>query len=213
MTIKAIETHYKGYRFRSRLEARWAVFFDALPKTRWTWRYETEGYDMYGIRYLPDFELTIPPYTNATGEVSAHSFFLEIKGKPLSADEWNKSVMFAAYLKRDIYIFQGEVGLGCNISWISSLISDMPEYLWDTKAIPPFMCSEQMHLMQCDYCKVVDLWFLDNGFIDGFPTTCNLCGEGEYQTETDGLYRAEEAARSARFEHGETPRVPRGKPR
>ena len=26
--IKAIETYYKGYRFRSRLEARWAVFFD-----------------------------------------------------------------------------------------------------------------------------------------------------------------------------------------
>lgn len=28
--IKPIETKYKGYRFRSRLEARWAVFFDAL---------------------------------------------------------------------------------------------------------------------------------------------------------------------------------------
>ena len=27
--IKAIPTEYKGYRFRSRLEARWAVFFDA----------------------------------------------------------------------------------------------------------------------------------------------------------------------------------------
>lgn len=30
MDIKPIETHYNGYRFRSRLEARWAVFFDAL---------------------------------------------------------------------------------------------------------------------------------------------------------------------------------------
>ena len=30
MKIAAIETKYKGYRFRSRLEARWAVFFDAL---------------------------------------------------------------------------------------------------------------------------------------------------------------------------------------
>ncbi|MCB6994492.1 hypothetical protein LI177_13475 [bacterium 210820-DFI.6.37] len=27
--LKAIQTEYKGYRFRSRLEARWAVFFDA----------------------------------------------------------------------------------------------------------------------------------------------------------------------------------------
>ena len=28
--IKAIETHYRGRRFRSRLEARWAVFFDFI---------------------------------------------------------------------------------------------------------------------------------------------------------------------------------------
>jgi hypothetical protein len=28
--IVAIPTRYKGYHFRSRLEARWAVFFDAL---------------------------------------------------------------------------------------------------------------------------------------------------------------------------------------
>lgn len=28
--IKAIETVYNGYRFRSRLEARWAVFFDEM---------------------------------------------------------------------------------------------------------------------------------------------------------------------------------------
>jgi len=29
-TIKPIETHYAGHRFRSRLEARWAVFLDAM---------------------------------------------------------------------------------------------------------------------------------------------------------------------------------------
>lgn len=61
--IKAIETRYKGYRFRSRLEARWAVFFDALGVD---WEYETQGFDLsdtpdlYGYplrRYLPDFWL------------------------------------------------------------------------------------------------------------------------------------------------------------
>ena len=53
--IKAIETSYKGYRFRSRLEARWAVFFDALGAE---WEYEKEGYDLgeHGL-YLPDFWL------------------------------------------------------------------------------------------------------------------------------------------------------------
>lgn len=55
MNIKAIETVYKGYRFRSRLEARWAVFFDAMGVE---WRYEPEGYDLgeFGW-YLPDFYL------------------------------------------------------------------------------------------------------------------------------------------------------------
>lgn len=50
--IKAIETKYKGYRFRSRLEARWAVFFDYIELK---WQYEKEGFDIDGARYLPDF--------------------------------------------------------------------------------------------------------------------------------------------------------------
>lgn len=60
--MKAIETRYKGYRFRSRLEARWAVFFDAL---RIKWDYEPEGFELgFGERYLPDFWL---PGFNAGG--------------------------------------------------------------------------------------------------------------------------------------------------
>lgn len=51
--IKAIETEYKGYRFRSRLEARWAVFFDNFPLDWW---YEPEGFILDdGTMYLPDF--------------------------------------------------------------------------------------------------------------------------------------------------------------
>lgn len=51
--LKAIETRYKGHRFRSRLEARWAVFFDTLGVS---WEYEKEGYDLGKIGwYLPDF--------------------------------------------------------------------------------------------------------------------------------------------------------------
>lgn len=53
-TIKAIETEYAGCRFRSRLEARWAVFFDHLSIR---WNYEPEGIDIDGMRYLPDFQL------------------------------------------------------------------------------------------------------------------------------------------------------------
>lgn len=57
-TIQAIETVYRGHRFRSRLEARWAVFFDHLDIE---WRYEPQGYEIAIYdetrRYLPDFYL------------------------------------------------------------------------------------------------------------------------------------------------------------
>jgi hypothetical protein len=52
--IKAIETLYKGFRFRSRLEARWAVFFDVLGLR---WDYEPQGFETTFGRYLPDFFL------------------------------------------------------------------------------------------------------------------------------------------------------------
>jgi hypothetical protein len=73
--IKAIETRYNGYRFRSRLEARWAVFFDSL---RWQWRYEHEGYRIGwheddAIAWLPDFEVITP---------SGQHLYVEVKGDP-----------------------------------------------------------------------------------------------------------------------------------
>src|SRR5260221_6233304 len=54
MMIKPIETRYKGYRFRSRLEARWAIFLDAIGIN---YRYEYDSYCLDGICYLPDFKL------------------------------------------------------------------------------------------------------------------------------------------------------------
>lgn len=50
--VKPIETRYKGCRFRSRLEARHAVYFDALGIE---WLYEPEGFKFSGGYYLPDF--------------------------------------------------------------------------------------------------------------------------------------------------------------
>jgi len=52
--IKAIDTEYNGMLFRSRLEARWAVFFDAAGIK---YEYEPEGFEHDGVRYLPDFYL------------------------------------------------------------------------------------------------------------------------------------------------------------
>lgn len=62
-TPRAIPTRYAGCFFRSRLEARWAVFFDHLGIE---WEYEPEGYmcsyrlsdwSSERIWYLPDFWL------------------------------------------------------------------------------------------------------------------------------------------------------------
>ena len=67
--IKLITTRYSGYKFRSRLEARWAVFFDALKVP---YEFETEGFDLGEKEwYLPDF-LIKPPY-------SPWNFWIEIK--------------------------------------------------------------------------------------------------------------------------------------
>jgi len=70
---KAIETSYMGCRFRSRLEARWAVFFDALG---WDWEYEKQGYTIGNWEeeftpWLPDFEIITP---------SGQHFYVEVKG-------------------------------------------------------------------------------------------------------------------------------------
>ena len=55
ITIKPIETYYNGYRFRSRLEARWAVFFDT---GNIKYEYEPEGFELEsGLKWLPDFYL------------------------------------------------------------------------------------------------------------------------------------------------------------
>lgn len=75
MSRRAIPTRYKGYHFRSRLEARWAVFFDELDIP---WKYEIEGY-MVGdegeeVAYLPDFYL---PATDT---------WVEVKGDPAKLD-------------------------------------------------------------------------------------------------------------------------------
>ena len=79
-TIKAIETVYKGCHFRSRLEARWAVFFENMG---YEWKYENEGFESRNgyepeetLRYLPDFELIKRDWK---GEIKKR-WFVEVKG-------------------------------------------------------------------------------------------------------------------------------------
>jgi len=97
--IKAKPTNYKNVLFRSRLEAKWAIFFDELGIK---WEYEPEYGDVefggFLIQYKPDFYL--PDY----------DLWIEVKAKSLrqlSDGEIRKIVGWAkAYL--EILVLSGE---------------------------------------------------------------------------------------------------------
>jgi hypothetical protein len=65
VTAKPIQTWYANRRFRSRLEARWAVALDRLSIQ---WMYEHQGYETKAGAYLPDFWL---PELNTFLEIKA----------------------------------------------------------------------------------------------------------------------------------------------
>lgn len=98
--IKAIETHYNGHRFRSRLEARWAVFFDAVGIT---YEYEPEGYVNNGQSYLPDFYL---PYATNYG------CFVEVKpNDPSRLPEIAKAVNCLCFQTAKPLVILGDIPL------------------------------------------------------------------------------------------------------
>lgn len=74
--IKAIETEFLFVKFRSRLEARWAVFFQALGLL---WNYEPEGYETSHGWYLPDF--------------SVENWLVEVKPSGVREDEHSDAVL------------------------------------------------------------------------------------------------------------------------
>ena len=84
--LTPIETVYKGYKFRSRLEARWAVFFEEMG---FDWSYEVEGFNLpSGARYLPDFFIK--------NHEHCYDYWYEIK--PEGADPCLKVAEFSVVL-------------------------------------------------------------------------------------------------------------------
>jgi hypothetical protein len=81
--VKPIQTAYAGCHFRSRLEARWAVFFDTVGIR---WQYEVEGYETPHGMYLPDFWLPELEYS------------IEIKPTYPTEDEQAKLASVGEYL-------------------------------------------------------------------------------------------------------------------
>jgi hypothetical protein len=96
--MKAIDTQYQGYNFRSRLEARWAVFFDALGLK---WEYEPEGFELTdGTRYLPDFKVQYP-------DGGWEWFEVKSSLSNMSIEEWLKILKFEKESGCGILILDG----------------------------------------------------------------------------------------------------------
>ena len=79
--MKIIETKFDGHRFRSRTEARWAVFFKAAGIA---YEYEKEGIVLDGDPYLPDFWL------------HDMELWLEVKGEKPTSEEHSLCERLAA---------------------------------------------------------------------------------------------------------------------
>lgn len=197
-TIKAIETQYKGYRFRSRLEARWAVFFDALGIE---WEYEPEGYDLGEAGwYLPDFWL---PGLKMWVEVKAMLQWEE-KGerwKYQSSAELELCKAFRNKQSWPIACFVGVPGeeriywFGWDFTSSSGGSCDADNAIWcfsnGIYTIHPNLGRRDREYISDNLCGIDMEWF-------EFPN--------DYGFSVNEIFPAYTAARSARFEHGESPR-------
>ena len=204
MMPKAIPTEYRGYRFRSRKEARWAVFLDASGVS---WEYEPEGYDLgNGLHYLPDFLLH--------GVTVNHGYFkkncdiyMEVKGRMNDIDaEKIQRFYEAGYppesdwgVSKTAVLVVGNIPDGENMSEIIDFLHDAAYR--DYRNWPSYY---NFQTVDGDYFGAfpgVDKQGRFNLFGDDYSYLCGLD-----TTVTEYAYRM---ARQARFEFGETPRVRR----
>ena len=185
--LKPIETEYKGYRFRSRLEARWAVFFDTSGVK---WEYEPEGFDLGdGIKYLPDFRLH-GVTLNHGFKAENCSIYVEVKGQMNDADA-EKINRF--HQQGGGILVVGSIPDGANVD---ELIDSMKSTLHGSKpGWPEFYNFET----------------IDNDYFGVYPGvdekgTFTLFGD-DYnyisQIDEEATEKAYRAARQARFEFGE----------
>ena len=185
MAIKPIETAYNGYRFRSRLEARTAVFLDA---SKIPYSYEPEGFVFEdGTAYLPDFFLP------------DQGTFLECKGVMGEKDE-NKILQLAKATGKEIVIMDPDL-----TPFTAIYVEDMHDYFpWKGKK--PGLYTEEAALGKCYKCGRKFFFGVNGswscrccGFYDGDATSEWLYWPGGYIKDYEPIKKA----KRARFEHGE----------
>ena len=196
--LKAIQTKYKGYLFRSRLEARWAVFFDACGVA---WEYEPEGYDLGGgLYYLPDFLLH-----GVVGR-DAGDLFVEVKGQMTEID--------ALKIRRFVELGMPDDGTIGKSRTATLIVGNIP--CGETmREIEEFVEDEAYAVTGHNWPTKFNFETIDGDYFAAHPginhqgkfelfgdDSSYLCEMNKRATE-----RAYRIARQARFEHGEMPMI------
>lgn len=190
--IKAIQTQYKGYNFRSRLEARWAVFFDALGLP---WEYEPEGFELSCGKYLPDFRVCYP----GRNESERHFEWFECKGDLLqvSQNEWEKMIEFEKINGLTVLDGQPDARMYCSPRLLLGSVY-VPENGDLSMPNRPFEIKKYYLEKERDGFSLWSgkgrmWWDYHGNFFDG-----------SHEYAENMINRAVLAARSARFEHGQS---------
>lgn len=224
--IKAIETEYKGYRFRSRLEARWAVFFDALGVE---WVYEPEGFDL-----TEKAKLLVATWRSAEAITNGalweapqlNSVFNFVDDWSLGEIEWIEQHPTVLYLPDfwlpslgkyiDIKPFQGSDFWGnpeyAPIKLLGGYVVHGEPSTIDEGKYEVCVFYDNHHFFgHCDKCHAFSEAFAArNDYVHGtLDQACCGYSRKHDMTTTPMYLEAVRAARSARFEHGERGATPR----
>lgn len=217
--IKAIETEYNGYRFRSRLEARWAVFFDAMGIK---YEYEPEGYEYWetedsSFRWLPDFRL--PEESNLLVEVKGSDKALanDSERLALAVDYHNTpasdGLLILGNVPGPADVGWGKIPVFSYLSWHKGVhydyaaFVDWPLTIWSKKRVIRGIEEIFGSLYGYDYEKFKEDYSDGcNGLSDVVSTQYKVISKEDiFSKNHKTLKKAYEIARQARFEHGETP--------
>jgi len=196
--VKAIETVYNGHRFRSRLEARWAVFFDALGVG---YEYEPEGFELpSGKKYLPDFRVQCHGKRGCR-DSEPFDLYVEVKGRMTQRDA-EKIREFACKHANEDHMFEVENPV--------LVVGNIPPKgrCWDSYAVNAYDSMNGTGVYPFNY------ELIDGDHFAAYPAAHDgkfyLWGDdGNYINDDDegAVEGAYDKARKARFEFGETPRA------
>ncbi len=196
--MKAIQTAYKGYLFRSRLEARWAVFFDACGIE---WEYEPEGLMLNdGTCYLPDFYL------------SDFNCYFEVKRKSIMGTDEAKEAIRKIRNGCDCNSWAGIISFGDPMDENLHIFCQETDDVGGGEYHAPVIIGS--HPDTGEPCLFSYTDRRDRNFFTKFdedmpriPMLTSYYGTYQREDFLDAKIRyAQKLARQARFEHGETPR-------